>query len=72
MTPSPKRSLVKLRNHGKRLAAQGLRPIDVWVPDVRSPVFCVEAHRQSRDVAGSPRASEDRGFIDAISDWAAS
>jgi hypothetical protein len=42
-----------------------------WVPDVRSPAFAAEAHRQSLDVARSPRAAEDQGFIDAVSAGAA-
>lgn len=36
------------------------------VPDVRSPAFTAEAHRQSRAVARSPHATEDQGFIDAV------
>jgi len=39
------------------------------VPDVRSPEFAAEAHRQSLIIANSPRAKEDQDFIDAISDW---
>jgi hypothetical protein len=29
-----------------RLRAKGLRPIQIWVPDVRAPSFRSEAHRQ--------------------------
>jgi hypothetical protein len=39
------------------------------VPDVRSPAFSAEAHRQSVAVANSPHAGDDQGFIDAVSDW---
>jgi hypothetical protein len=53
--------------HGLR--AQGLRPIQIWVPDVRAPSFRAEAHRQSSAVAAGPHAREDRVFIDAVSDW---
>jgi Protein of unknown function (DUF3018) len=59
----------KVRAHRKRLREQGLRPIQIWVPDMRSPTFVAEAHRQSLAVARSPHAQEDQGFIDAISDW---
>jgi hypothetical protein len=51
------------------LRRQGLRPIQIWVPDVRSPAFAAEAHRQSLAVAGSPHAKEDQDFIDAVSGW---
>ena len=58
----------KVRAYRARLRQQGLRPIQIWVPDVRSPDFGAEAHRQSHAVAQSARAAEDQGFIDAISE----
>lgn len=57
----------KVRAHRKRLRRQGLRPVQIWVPDVRSPKFAAEAHRQSRAVARSRHAAADQAFIDAIS-----
>ena len=59
----------KVRKHRSRLRKQGLRPIQIWVPDMRSPAFVTEAHRQSLAVAKSPHAGEDQDFIDAASDW---
>jgi len=70
-TPS-KSSRDKVRAHRKRLRQQGLRPIQIWVPDMRSPAFAAEAHRQSLAVARSPHANEDQDFINAVSDWGAS
>lgn len=58
----------KVRRHRERLRQQGLRPIQIWVPDVRSPSFRSEAHRQSLAVARSARATKDQDFIDAVSD----
>ena len=66
---SPKPSRTKVRQHRERLRAQGLRPIQIWVPDVRAPSFRSEAHRQSLAAAASPHAYEDQAFIDAASDW---
>jgi hypothetical protein len=57
----------KVRAHRDRLREQGLRPIQVWVPDTRSPKFAAEASRQSRRVAASRYAAQDQSFIDAIS-----
>jgi hypothetical protein len=65
--PKPKPSRVKVREHRERLRRQGLRPIQIWVPDVRAPAFRSEAHRQSLAVAASSRAHEDQAFIDAVS-----
>jgi hypothetical protein len=61
-------SRAKVNAHRQRLRAQGLRPIQIWVPDMRAPGFKAQAHRQSLAVARSPRASEDQSFIDAVSD----
>ncbi|PYE89935.1 antitoxin MazE family protein [Phyllobacterium leguminum] len=71
MTPSSKPKTVreKVHEHRKRLRAQGLRPIQIWVPDVRSPAFRAEAQRQSKAVAASPHAHEDQAFIDSVSVW---
>ncbi|PYO33296.1 MAG: DUF3018 domain-containing protein [Gemmatimonadetes bacterium] len=63
-----KPSREKVRAHRARLRQQGLRPIQIWVPDVRSPAFAAEAHRQALAVARSARATEDQGFIDAASE----
>ncbi len=60
----------RVRDHRRRLRAQGLRPIQIWVPDVRSPEFAAEAHRQSRLVAESEHAQEDQDWVDAISEGA--
>ncbi len=61
-----KPSREKVRAHRQRLRKQGLRPIQIWVPDVRSPALVAEAHRQSVAVARSPHARQDQDFIDAI------
>ena len=58
----------KVRRHRERLRQQGLRPIQIWVPDVRAPSFRSQAHRQALAVAESALAEEDQGFIDAVSE----
>ena len=66
---SSKPSHGTVREHRRRLREQGLRPIQIWVPDVRSAAFRSEAHRQSTAIAASAHAVDDQAFIDAISDW---
>jgi hypothetical protein len=66
---NPKSSRVKVGDHRARLRAQGLRPIQIWVPDVRATSFRSEAHRQSLAVAAANGAGQDQGFIDAVSEW---
>ena len=49
-------------------ARRGFRPIQIWVPDVRSPAFRKEAHGQSAAIAASDHARDDQAFIDAATD----
>lgn len=57
----------RVREHRRRLREQGLRPVQIWVPDVRAPEFVAEAHRQSAAVAMSEHETDDQAFVDAIS-----
>jgi len=59
----------KVRAHRAKLRKQGLRPIQIWVPDTRSPEFAAEARRQGLLVARSKYAKEDQDFVDSISIW---
>jgi hypothetical protein len=61
---------MRVRAHRERLRAQGLRPVQLWVPDVRSPQFAQQAHDQSLAVASSDAEAADQAFIDALSDGA--
>ena len=47
-----------------RMRAQGFRPIQLWVPDTRSPKFAAECRRQSLSVARSPEAGVE-SFLEA-------
>ena len=58
-----------MREHRQRLRAQGMRPIQIWVPDVRSPEFCAEARRQSQLVAQSAQEPEIQALIDSLAEW---
>ena len=57
----------RARDHRARLREQGLRPVQIWVPDVRTPEFATAAHAQSAAVAGAEYEAEDQAFIDALS-----
>ena len=69
MARRPKTVAEKVRAHRERLRQQGLRPVQIWVPDVRAPSFKKAAHRQSLAVARSARAKVDQAFVDAISEF---
>lgn len=57
----------RVADHRARLRRQGLRPVQIWVRDVRAAGFADEAHRQSALATSSPHAAEDQAFLDAIS-----
>ena len=62
----------RVREHRQRLRAQGLRPVQIWVPGAQAPEFVAEAHRQSGAIAASEHEADDQAFVDAISvDWTA-
>ena len=67
--PGTPTSREKVRQHRERLRANGLRPIQLWVPDVSAPAFRAEARRQARLIAQSPREADDQAFIDSVSDF---
>jgi hypothetical protein len=65
MTP-PKR----MASYRQRMRAAGLRPVQIWVPDTRSPDFAETCRRQAREVAASdPGGDEIMDFIAAVYEW---
>lgn len=58
----------KVRTYRQRMRARGLRPVQIWVPDTRTPAFRDAAHSQSFAVSRSPLEQEDQAFVDTISE----
>jgi hypothetical protein len=67
-TSTAAKSRDKVRAHRARLRRRGLRPVQIWVPDVRSRGFAREAHRQSLLVGCEALERDDQDFVDAVSD----
>jgi hypothetical protein len=59
----------RVADHRERMRRQGLRPVQIWVPDVRAVGFAAEASRQSAMAAHSDHAIDDQAFVDAISEF---
>ncbi|KRF20960.1 hypothetical protein ASG90_00640 [Nocardioides sp. Soil797] len=59
----------RVKRHRQRLRDQGMRPIQIWVPDTRAPSFANEAHRQSLLAANDPDTADAQEFIESTSDW---
>ena len=58
--PKPARERMQARR--KRLRAQGLRPVQHWVPDLRDPKVRAEVRREAALLAKHPENA-------AIDDW---
>ena len=59
----------KVREHRHRLRAQGMRPIQIWVPDVHAPEFAAEARRQCLLANTCEEEAEIQAFIDSVYEW---
>jgi hypothetical protein len=64
-----KATRAKVSAYRTRMRAQGMRLLQIWVPDTRSPEFAKEARRQSRAVARSPQEKDDIAFVESHSSW---
>jgi hypothetical protein len=54
------------------MRAQGFRPLQLWVPDTRSPKFAAECRRQSLAIARRPEPEADDVLERAardVEDW---
>ena len=56
----------RVRKHRESLRAQGLRPIQIWVPDTRRPGFAEEVRRQCLAVNDAEHDKEVFDFMDAV------
>lgn len=56
----------RVGEYRRRMRARGLRPVQIWVPDVRSERFVQEAQSQAALVASSDQRSDDQEFIESI------
>jgi len=68
MAPSSTPNARKVRRHREKLRAQGLRPIQIWVPDVNDPKVVEQMRREARLIAGSPQEKDDLAFIASLWD----
>jgi len=57
----------RVGEYRRRMRARGYRPVQIWVPDVRTQEFAAEARRQSALVAQADAVGDDQEFIEAVS-----
>jgi hypothetical protein len=63
-------STQRASEYRKRMRQRGYRPVQVWVPDVRSERFAAEAHREALALNEADQHSDDMDFVEAISELA--
>lgn len=59
----------KQQRYRARLRSQGLRPVQIWVPDTKAPGFDEECRGQAQRINGAADEQETLDFIDDIADW---
>jgi hypothetical protein len=59
---------VRVSEHRARLREQGLKPVQIWVPDTSSPRIREELLSMCREIENYPGAEDDRAFIYALAE----
>jgi len=59
----------RMKKYRVRQRASGLRLVQLWVPDTRSPVFAAECRRQSALLRGDAAETEALEFISQAAAW---
>jgi len=65
----PKTAKERMSARRKRLRAQGLRPVQHWVPDLRDPRVRADLRREAASLADHPENAVIDDWIDAVYDW---
>ena len=67
MPARTKSAATKMRDYRARLREQGLRPVQIWVPDIHAPGFRAEIRRQVRRLDAAHEA-DTLDFIAAVAE----
>lgn len=65
----PKTPQQRMQARRRRLQAQGLRPVQHWVPDLRNPRVRADLRRQARLLRQHPENSVIDDWIEQAYDW---
>jgi hypothetical protein len=64
----PRTPKQRMASRRERLRAQGLRPVQHWVPDLRDPKVLAEIRREIKLMAQHPENDAIDDWLDAIRD----
>jgi Protein of unknown function (DUF3018) len=65
----PKTARERMSARRRRLRAQGLRPVQYWVPDLRDPRLRAAIRREAALLARHPDNAAIDDWIDTAYDW---
>jgi hypothetical protein len=65
----PKTAQQRMAARRRRLRAQGLRPVQHWVPDLRDPRVRADLRRQGKLLGQHPENTEIDAWVEAMYDW---
>jgi hypothetical protein len=65
----PKTPQQRMAARRRRLRAQGLRPVQHWVPDLRDPRVRADLRRQGKLLAKHPENDDIDAWIEKMYDW---
>lgn len=66
---TPKTPQQRMQARRKRLQAQGLRPVQHWVPDLRDPRVRADLRRQAKLLSQHPENAVIDDWIEQAYDW---
>lgn len=58
----------RVKRRRQLMRAQGLRPLQIWVPDTRSSDFAEQCRRQSLALRGDPQEADVAAWIEDVAD----
>jgi hypothetical protein len=58
-----------MRRYRERMRKEGMRPVQLWLPDTRVPSYAQRMRRQSILAANSKGEQEILDWIEAIYEW---
>jgi hypothetical protein len=65
----PKTAQQRMAARRRRLRAQGLRPVQFWVPDLRDPKVRADLRRQAKLLAQPVEGGKLDDWIEQAYDW---
>jgi hypothetical protein len=58
----------RLKRYREKLRERGLRPVQIWVPDMQRPGFATECRRQSELLKSDAHEKEVLDFLEKAAD----